>query len=145
MVDADGFMLTNFHMDSCGIKVLISDRKVLVGSVCVCLKLLSFTKYFILELYCLVDKITMELPLSVRVNVASLFWSLDCPLFRALASCCLWMCLEFKSLFCFRVFTRSVTRRLYTSRSAVGCLILRFLLPKLCLVSNFSVLCVNYI
>ena len=56
-------------------------------------------KFFSLELYCLVGKITMKLPLSARVNVASLFWSLDCILFIDLASCCVRLCLEWELLF----------------------------------------------
>ena len=77
------------------------------------LKLIICIKFFSLELHCLVGKITMELPLSARVNVASLVWSLDCIIFTVWTLCCVWLFLEWELLFCFKVFMRSATRCLY--------------------------------
>jgi hypothetical protein len=59
MVGADGFMFVYFHPYSCGIRILllitvflIWDWKVLVGSLCVVLKLLFCIKSCSLRLYC---------------------------------------------------------------------------------------------
>ena len=98
---------------------------------------------FSLELYCLVGKITMELPLSARVNVTSLFWS--CIFFIVLASCCVWLFLEWELLF-FLGYLCVLLPGAYTCRGlSWRVLMLRFMLPSLCLVSYFSVLCANYI
>ena len=104
----------------------------------------SLYNFFSLELNYLVSKITMELPLSAHVNVASLFWSLDCILFKSLVSCCVRLCLESELLF-FLGYLCVLLPGTYTCRDlSWGVLILRFLLPSLCLIYNF-LFCVNYI
>lgn len=62
----------------------------------------------------------MEFPLSVRVIVASFFWSLACMLFIILASCITLFGLDWVLLFFCSVFIRSVTLCLYISRSELG-------------------------
>ena len=51
-------------------------------------RLFAFMKSCILESYCSVGMMTRVLPLSARVIVALLLWSLDCMLLMVLDSCC---------------------------------------------------------
>ena len=63
---------------------------------------------------------TMEFPLSARVTIASLFWSLDRMFFIVLASCCGIPCVGWVFSIFFSVFIRDATRCLYVSRSDMG-------------------------
>ena len=83
MAGAEGFMLMYFHLQSFGIRVVLSFImfmiwvwNVLVGSVVAVWKLLLGIKFCILVSYCCVLSMTMELPLSASVIVALLSFSL---------------------------------------------------------------------
>lgn len=125
MEDKQGFKLTYFHLDSCGISTLLSFIvfliwiwNVLFWSVADDWKLFSCKMFCILDSYCGVGRVNIELPLSARVNKALLFWSLVCIYFIILASGC--VCLWLGMLWCCKLFLRSATSFLKTSRSEVG-------------------------
>ena len=98
MESAEGFMFMYFHLESFGIRVLLSlivcllwVWNVLVGSVVVVRKLLSM-KFYILVSYCCVGSMIMEFLLSACVIMAlfpfSFVWM---DLITFASGCILWV------------------------------------------------------
>jgi len=84
MVGAVGFMFMYFHLLSGRMSVLLLfitfrswDWKELVGTCVVVWNFLASKKSLIWESYCFMGRITREFPLSARVTMTSLSFSLD--------------------------------------------------------------------
>ena len=82
IVGDDGFMLMYFHLWSWGIRVLLRFTVLwteawyaFAGSVGVVWNLFACMKLRILESYCCMGRMTIVSPLSARVIVALLLWS----------------------------------------------------------------------
>ena len=92
----------------------------MVGTVLFVWKLLSCKKSCILDWYCVFGRITIELPLSARVIIALLSFSL---VWMDFYYFCFWVCVWWFSgfiLFSCNVSMRFATSFLYASLSVVG-------------------------
>ena len=140
---AEGFMFVYFHLVSFGIRVLLSlivcltwTWNVLVGSAVAVRKLLLSMKFCILVSYWRVGSMTMEFPLSARVIIALLSYSLVWTELITFVSGCVW----WEGLCTISVLMQSATSFLYTSLSVVGSWVMtvsayrvRFWIQFLCL------------
>ena len=140
---AEGFMFVYFHLVSFGIRVLLSlivcptwTWNVLVGSAVAVRNLLLSMKFCVLVSYWRVGSMTMEFPLSARVIIALLSYSLVWTELITFVSGCVW----WEGLCTISVLMQSATSFLYTSLSVVGSWVMtvsayrvRFWIQFLCL------------